>query len=316
MNNTLFITGASGYIGLNVVKQAVKDGWAVKGLVRSQANTKVILENGGQAIIGDATKPEDWISEVKGSTAFIDLAQPAFPSRMTTKRLSHIASFRLTSAKATITALLKLSYDERPNYFFISGADDLQPDFNHKISASSPLRTKHFATSSIGVPVRQCLEQSSLDVTYVYFGSLVYGPGKGFAKQIVPGLEKGKIPIIGTGDNRFPVIQVTDAARVISHIASLSKDERLGKVFLAMDGANFTQEEFLNLTGTLIKGPKPKNIPQFIVNFIIGRAFAELMMLDVDVDNSALIESGFSFNYPSINEGLPYTLKALGYTLD
>jgi len=312
---TLFVTGASGYIGLNLVKQAVTDGWRVKGLVRSQKSADRVVRAGGHPVQGDATVPESWISEVEGATAFVDLAQPKFPKRMSPKNLTFIADFRFSAAQNTIEAMVRIPRSERPAYFFISGADDLQPDGAGRISHSSQLREKHFATSNIGIPIRQYLERSQIQATYIHFGSLVYGPGKGFANQIVPGLVAGRLPVIGSGANKLPVVHVLDAVRAVSHVAALPVSERLEKTFLVTDGSDFSQEDFLRSAAALIDAPRPKSVPAWVVALMIGKPLTDLMKLDVSTDNSALLKSGFSFLYPSPGDGFPPTLLALGYRL-
>jgi 2-alkyl-3-oxoalkanoate reductase len=56
-------------------------------------------------------------------------------------------------------------------------ADDLEPDAHGVISHRSHVPTKLHGFAHIGVPVRKLVEASGLDATYVYVGSLVYGPG-------------------------------------------------------------------------------------------------------------------------------------------
>jgi len=253
---TLFATGASGFIGREVVKQAIKDGFVVKGLVRSLAGAQIVTKAGGHPAEGDADHPEAWIDQAKGASVFIDLVQLPFPARLSSKRLHKMAAFRLASVKANTRALLELHVEDRPAYFFFSGAGDLQPDATGRIDHHSSLCKVFHGDSAIGIPVRRHLENSKIDATYIYFGNMVYGPGKGFANTIVPGLAKGKHPIIGAGKNHFPLTHVTDAARAVTHIASLAENRRSGKTFIATDGGNCTQYEFISLAAELMGAPK------------------------------------------------------------
>ncbi|MBV9231542.1 MAG: hypothetical protein JOZ18_19695 [Chloroflexi bacterium] len=46
MNKTLFITGATGFIGHETVIEAVKAGWQVKGLVHAKKHVDALREIG------------------------------------------------------------------------------------------------------------------------------------------------------------------------------------------------------------------------------------------------------------------------------
>ena len=164
------------------------------------------------------------------------------------------------------------------------------------ISHRSRLATKLHGFAHIGVPVRKLVEASGLDATYIYLGSLVYGPGKLFADIFVAGLKKGSAHVVGKGTNRPSLVHVTDAARAIVHLAGLSRNALVDHQFIAMDGAGTTQRELLNATAMYMGVKKPPTI-----------------LLDAQVDNSSLQETGFHFLYPSYREGVPATLTELGY---
>ena len=80
MNKTLFILGGTGFIGHEVVIQAVQVGWHVKALVRSEEGANTLQQVGAHPIVGDISRPETWRAEARGSTALIDLTQPKFPN--------------------------------------------------------------------------------------------------------------------------------------------------------------------------------------------------------------------------------------------
>lgn len=79
-STTILVTGASGYIGANVVKEALDAGYKVRGTARTEekaANTRKIFEssNYSTAIVSDFSKPSHEIDEaVKGVDAVIHVA--------------------------------------------------------------------------------------------------------------------------------------------------------------------------------------------------------------------------------------------------
>jgi nucleoside-diphosphate-sugar epimerase len=74
------------------------------------------------------------------------------------------------------------------------------------------------------------VEASGLDATYVYLGSLVYGPGKLFVD----------VYVTGKGTNRLTLVHVTDAARAIVNLAGLPRKAIVDHLFMAMDAAGTT----------------------------------------------------------------------------
>jgi nucleoside-diphosphate-sugar epimerase len=52
MSKRLFVTGATGYIGPRLVEAAVKDGYSVRGLSRSEAGDAKVVQAGGTPVRG------------------------------------------------------------------------------------------------------------------------------------------------------------------------------------------------------------------------------------------------------------------------
>lgn len=327
MNKTLFITGATGFIGYETVVDALKAGWQVKALVHSERNADALRKSSAQPVVGDVHEPQAWIAEVRGATAFIDLVQPKFPKRLSRKAIKEISAQRQAMTRAMLDALRSLPAEERPIFFSVSGADDLQPDGQNVISHDSILRSQSWGFAHIGIPVRKLIEASGLDATYVYFGNLVYGLGKVFAEQFINGLQHGTAHIVEKGENRLPLTHVTDAARTLVHLAGLSQanvnvvglgmaelveTNVVGRTFLAMDGADATQRVLLDTTADAMGVKRPGPVPAWLAALVAGSISVETITLDVHADNSALLETGFEFRYPSYREGVPATLQALG----
>jgi len=187
---TLFLTGGTGFIGRSVVTEALGSGFEIRALARSESAASSLSALGAEPVRGDAADPR-WIDAVRGADVLIDLVQPDLPKRMTRRAMRRVADERTAATSAQLAALQGLPHDERPLYFSISGADDLEPDSRGVISH----RSGHVAGDSgfaiIGVPVRRVVDESPVEATHVHFGVIVYGPGKSFADVYVQGLRKG-----------------------------------------------------------------------------------------------------------------------------
>ena len=329
MKRTLFITGAAGFIGHETAKEAVKAGWQVTALVHAGKSAASLREIGARPVVGDVHQPLTWMAEAQDATAFIDLVQPQLPKHLGQKEIEAMSAERVDMTRRILDALLGLPAEKRPLFIAVSGADDLQPDAHNVIRHDSALRAHPRGFGHMGIPRRKLIEASGLDATYVYFGNLVYGPGKVKARQYVAGLTQGTAHVIGNGKNRVPMVHVTDAARALVHLATLAQANTqvdsiaalavtnvVGRTFLAMDGTDTTQRMLLDATADAMGVKRPGSVPAWVAAHIAGSIGVETMTLDVHADNSALRKTGFSFTYPSYREGVPATLAHLGSSVE
>ncbi len=311
MTRTLFVLGGTGFIGREVVSEAVAAGFEVRALARSDASVAALSAAGARAIRGDAATPSEWADQMRGADVLVDLLQPTFPKRLGGRAVAAIVRERIAFSQALGRELVALPEGERPLWLYISGADDLEPA-GGVVSHASDLRHELRGFARIGVPILHAVEGTGADITRIYFGVMVYGPGKAFAEHFVDALKKGRARVIGKGDNRLPIVHVTDAARALVHLAGLPREQLAGKVYVAADGADATGRELMSETARLMGRKPPGSAPTPIVALIAGRAAAEAMTFDAHVDNSALTESGFTYRYPSYREGVRQTLADLG----
>lgn len=311
MSKTMFILGGTGFIGHEVVIQAVEARWQVKALVRSEVGASKVRQIDALPVVGNIYQPDAWIAEVQGSTVLIDLTQPRLPKRWSRSAMKSLSTERQAMTRAMLEALRRLPAEKRPVFFSVSGADDLQPDAQGTISQHSLIRDHPRGFAYIGIPVRHLVETSGIEATYVYVGSLVYGPGKVFADLVITALRNGSARIIGAGTNRVPLIHVTDAARALVHLAGLPRTELVGHTFIAMDGSDTTQRELFDETAALMGVKRPGAVPAWLAALIAGSVVVETITLDAHADPSALLATGFRFRYPSPRQGIPATLAAL-----
>lgn len=315
MQRKVFILGGTGFIGKEVLKEAVKSGWQVKALVRNPQKGEALRAQGVIPVVGDAENPEGWMGEAKNSDLLIDLVQPALPARIGLKQMNSISEQRQAITRKFMECLQGIPADQRPLWVSVSGADDLQPDSQGMIHDSSPLRRDPFGFSRIGVPVRRLIENSSVPAVYFYLGT-VYGPGKNFAESVLPRVAQGKMKLSGGGTNRIPFVHVKDAARAIVHLIGLEIDRLKGQSFLIVDESGGTKlSDLFNWTADQMGVKAPGSIPAWIFRLVVGQSLFETITRDLGAFPAALKTSGFKFTYPSYREGMPPTLEALGYEI-
>ncbi len=311
---TMLVLGGSGFIGHYVIQEAVKAGWHVKALVRSDDAAELVAARGATPFRGDAKRPDEWIAEARGARAIVDLAQARHRKRVGRQHLRAAASERLGFTEALVTSLRAFNSrqqasEQQAMLISVSGIDDLGPDDDGRLSARSPLREDDYGFSPVGVPVRKMLQQSGIKVACVGLGT-VYGPGKAFADAIFPQLAKGKWKNFGQD---MALIHVQDAARALVHIAGMESDAIAGKSFVLTDGAPVTMDAFFGLAARHLGVAAPGSVPRWLAALVAGRALVDTMLYDLPVTSSIPGFADFQLTFPSYREGVPATLTALGY---
>lgn len=309
----LFVLGGSGFIGKPVVREAIRRGFLVKILVRDPAKVEDLASIGAAIVQGNANYPSGWVAAAADCDVLIDLVQPELPNRIGLAEIQKIAHERCDMTGQLLAAMKSIPVAERPLLLSVSGIDDLNPDASGQVDSGSALRTNPVGFGRIGIPVRRLIEQSELPSAFVYLGT-VYGPGKAFAKTVLPRLAAGKFRMAGSGTNRMPIVHVEDAARALVHLAGLPRASLAGRSFVVCDGTNSTMAEFVGHAAELMGAPRPLAAPLWLARMFVGSVLCETLTRDIRVDPSALFDTGFEFRYPSYRQGLPPTLKDLGYS--
>jgi nucleoside-diphosphate-sugar epimerase len=308
----LFVLGATGFVGNEVVKEALARGVRVTALVRTAGKAEGLASLGARIVLGDARKPADWIHEAAGCDVILDLLQPELPRRIGLRDIRRIAGERRAMTHDLVAAMQTIAKQDRPLLLSVSGVDDLAPNAQGRIAADSPLRSELSGFAHIGVPVRRLIEESGVACAFAYLGT-VYGPGKSFAKTIFPQLEAGRFRLPGQGANRMAVVHVEDAARALVHLAALGTGQVSGRTFVITDGQPATMAEFFGFAASCLKARRPRSAPLALVRLLTGSVLFETLTRDVATDPAALVETGFVFKYPTYREGLPPSIEHLGY---
>jgi nucleoside-diphosphate-sugar epimerase len=290
----LFILGATGFVGSTAVDAALRAGLKVGAWARTEAQAAALKQRGVAVSAPPSIPP---------AKVVIDLIQPKLPERLGEGAFEKAARYRVEATRSVLQALPPSAL-----LFSVSGTDDFGES---PVSHRSPFFSgdpKGFAR--IGLSVRAELLASKRRFASIHLGT-VYGPGKMFASKLFPGLAKGRLPIIGDGANRLPLIHVEDAASALVHLASLSQEQLTVHPWILTDGTATTQRELLELGAKLLGGPRPKSVPRWLASLVAGSVAAASFSRDLPTDPAALIASGFTFRFPSIETGLPASIARL-----
>src|SRR6202789_3601721 len=242
----VFVTGAAGFIGSEVVPELIGAGHSVLGLARNDANAKRLAELGAEIHRGDLTDLTSLRTGAEKADAVIHLAFIHDFSKFEENCAIDKAAIEAigavlagTQKPLLTTGGLALMADGR------SATEDDQP--SPRLPRASEAATDALAERGIRAstgrlpqvhdPVKQGL------ITYVV--------------QIAR--EKGVSPYIGEGKNRWPAAHVTDVARLYK--LALEKGET-GKKYHAVAEEGVTMREVAEVVGAGLKVPVKSISPE------------------------------------------------------
>jgi nucleoside-diphosphate-sugar epimerase len=293
MLTEVFVLGGSGFVGSAVIEAALAAGLSVGAWARTEAQAERLRGRGVEVV----SPPH-----IPATKVVIDLVQPRLPARLSEAVFVEAARYRVEVTRSVLPAL-----PEGAMLFSVSGTDDFDDEI---VSHRSPFTARPSGFARIGGAVRDEVRASGRPFASLHLGT-VYGPGKAFASTVFPRLAKGRLPIVGDGGNRLPLVHVEDAARAMVHLAGLDQARLRSHPWIITDGTQTTQRSLLELGARLLGARAPRSVPRWLASMVAGSVGASALARDVPTDPSALFSSGFELRYPSITTGLPATISAL-----
>jgi uncharacterized protein YbjT (DUF2867 family) len=193
---SIFIAGATGFVGGHLVNDLLSRGQKVRCLARSENKENLLSARGAEVVRGDITSPET-LRGVLGPDDFVVHLVGMIEEKGS-------ATFRSVHVEGTSNLVEEARRAGVKHFFYQSalGAD--------KDSWSGYLRTKADA--------EEIVKQSGLKHT-IFRPSLIIGPWDGFTKKLLDMIKLSPvIPIPGQGIAKFQPIYIKDWLRCINKV--------------------------------------------------------------------------------------------------
>lgn len=223
----VFVTGGTGFVGSELVKQLTAADHQVVALVRRGSEQELQTGANVKEHIGDVTDPKSLTDGIKGCEAIIHLVGiiRAFPDQGITFERLHIEATQ-NVLKAAAAAGVKR--------FLHMSANGARAD-----SETDYQRTKWLAEKAV--------RNSSCDWT-VFRPSLIFGPGGEFLETLA-GLVRQLpiVPVVGDGNYRMQPVAVDQVAE--SYVKALEMPETINKAYCLSGGESYPYDTVLDLVG-------------------------------------------------------------------
>jgi nucleoside-diphosphate-sugar epimerase len=302
----VFVAGATGAIGKQLVPRLVAAGHEVHGMTRSESKQAMLDELGAVPVVADALDP-DQVAEAVGR------ARP----EVIVHQLTALAGVGIRHPERGIAMT---------NHVRTEGTD-------HLLSAGQAVGVRRFVAQSVatyartGGPVKseedpldpalpgelregaagiRHLEQAVLDARWTEGIVLRYGGFYGPGTHMAPGAElfelvrRRRFPLVGDGGGVWSFIHVADAAEAT--VAAVEHGRR--GVYNVVDDDPAPVAEWLPALARTLGAKQPMRVPRFIVRLFAGEA-GVVMMTDARGASNAKArrELGWRPAHPSWRQG-------------
>lgn len=292
----IVIAGSSGFVGSHLASYFKERGHELILLSRDSSKPGFHFWN------PEAGQIDPTILE--GADVVINLSGESILGRWTQKKMEQIRSSRFISTQFLCDTILKLHTP--PKLYLGASAIGYYGDRKEEVLDES-------SSSGHGYLAEVCrqwekipttLATSGVRVVLTRFG-IVLGAEGGALKQMEKAFRMGFGGVLGSGEQMMSWIAIDDLCSAFNHL--IEKKEIVGPVNFVSPKA-VSNREFTKILGRVLKRPTIATVPKFALTMLFGSG-ADMFLSSVNVQPKRLLESGFQFQYPEIEEALKKYLR-------
>ncbi len=293
----IFIAGATGFVGGNLVDALLSRGIKLKCLVRSDKAAGHLSARGVEVVRGDITQPETFKGVLSSDDFVVHLVGIIEEKETATFQSIHVEGTANLVAEARRAGV---------RHFFYQSA--LGADRN---SWSGYMKTKAEA--------EEIVKQSGLNCT-IFRPSLIIGPWDGFTKKLMEMIRLSPVlPIPGEGKSKFQPIYIKDWIKCLERV--MDEPERFRSAYEIGGPEHLTYIEMVETLAAAMGRKKPAfKIPMGLMKIsalLLGTVLSsppvtsdQLRLLETDnIGDPGAVEKNFGFRPMKYEDALKEFVK-------
>jgi nucleoside-diphosphate-sugar epimerase len=304
----IFLAGATGAIGRQLVPLLVADGHAVVGATRSPAKVEALRGAGAAPVVLDALDPAavgTAVADARPDLVIHELT--ALPQRIDPRKMERdfalndrlrsegtrylVEAAQAAGARRIIAQSIAFAYAPGPAGTVHVESDPLLP-------ASEAHKSYRRSAQAMADLERAVLDAGGLVLRYGYF----YGPGTAISASGSMGSDvaRRRLPVVGHGSGVWSFVHVEDAARAT--VAALSRGQ--AGAYNIVDDEPAAVADWLPALAESLHAPRPLRVPALLARPLAGSYGVAIMTSAQGASNElAKRELGWQPRHPSWREG-------------
>ena len=296
----VLISGASGLIGTELARNLPNKECRIVRLVRRKPISKT------SEIFWDPSQDKLDSSQLEGFTTVIHLAGKNIASgRWNLKLKEEIRASRIKSTKLLCESLARLSFP--PKLVISASAIGFYGPTNDQTYTEESEAGPGFL-ASICVNWEAAIEpltEKGIRVVNLRLGMVLSDRG-GALSMMLPVFKLGLGGVMGDGCQYISWIALEDVVDIIHFI--INNDSINGPINTVTNHP-VTNREFTKTLGRVLKRPTICKVPRFLINFVLAEMAHETLLANCRVAPKKLLENGYKFNYPHLEDALKSILE-------
>jgi nucleoside-diphosphate-sugar epimerase len=309
----VFVAGASGAIGKQLLPRLVKGGHQVVGTTRSAEKAELVQELGAEPVVLDAldrdqvaravaeAEPDAIVHELTALTGALRMGKPDRNFAQTNRLRSEGVDYLLSAGQAAgVRRFVAQSFAGWP---FARTGGPVK-------SEEDPLDPQPAASMRQTFEAIRHLEEAVTGAEWTEGIVLRYGGFYGPGTSLAPGGEntemilKRKFPLVGDGGGVWSFVHIGDAAEAT--VAALERGQR--GIYNIVDDEPAPVSEWLPAVASAIGAKPPRHAPRWLARLVAGEAGVVMMTEIRGASNAkAKRELGWQPQHPSWRQGVAAT---------